>query len=315
MKKIFLLPLALILLLTACATGNSDVVLTINKEEINRGKVGYYLFGAAETFEKTGGEDIWETDFDGRSAKDVAKENALDTIKMAVIVSQKAESLGISLTDEEKATIKESAASNFSELTEEEKAAYGVTVEDVESLFLKAYIYSKTINKLAEDIEIDNEEFAEYFSAYAAGYKESYTQFAIQNILVSDEETASLVAQKASSGEDFKSLIAEYEMDEDLKESDGAATLYKSSLESIFNIPLDMTEGEVKVIPSPDGYYIIKLNQIISPTDSELEEIVLDSYKAEKASEALNVEYEKWLADSEVSINEKLWNEMEIITD
>ena len=57
---------------TAKETADENYVVKINGETVSREEFNIYMYETQKSFEALGGEDIWETDFDGRSAETVA---------------------------------------------------------------------------------------------------------------------------------------------------------------------------------------------------------------------------------------------------
>ena len=82
MKKILCAVMILGLLITGCASAKNDstedYVVKINDEAVSKEEFNIYLFETQKSFEQFGGTDIWDTDFDGKSAEDVAKVAGID---------------------------------------------------------------------------------------------------------------------------------------------------------------------------------------------------------------------------------------------
>lgn len=70
----------------------------INDKTVSREEFNIYLYETQKSFESLGGEDIWETDFDGRSAETVAKENTLSTLTFVKLTAERAENMEVETT-------------------------------------------------------------------------------------------------------------------------------------------------------------------------------------------------------------------------
>ena len=89
------------LIFTGCSFSN-DYVIKIGNDKISRGEYLVYLMEQKKSFEQQGGTDIWEADFDGVSAEEVAKQNAVNTIVMVKTAVKQTKELGITLTEDDK---------------------------------------------------------------------------------------------------------------------------------------------------------------------------------------------------------------------
>ena len=70
-------------------------VVKINGQTVSREEFNIYMYETQKSFESLGGNDIWETDFDGRSAESVARDNTLSTVSLIKYAVEKAEEAGI----------------------------------------------------------------------------------------------------------------------------------------------------------------------------------------------------------------------------
>ena len=87
--------------LSGCLGNGGDYVAEIGGTKISRGEFMVYLIEQKKNFEEQGGSDIWGADFDGVSAIEVAKQNALDSITMVKSAVKQTDSLGIKLDEKD----------------------------------------------------------------------------------------------------------------------------------------------------------------------------------------------------------------------
>ena len=95
----------------------SDSLMTIDGKDVSKDEYLVYLNEAVRNFEEIGGPDIWDTDFDGKSAFDTAKESALSSLKMVKLTIMRSERNDVSLNDEEIASSEKEAQSYLSSIT------------------------------------------------------------------------------------------------------------------------------------------------------------------------------------------------------
>ena len=84
-KKLGVIIIALFALALSGCSGKTDggsYVVSIDGSQVSVNEYMIYLRETVKSFEAIGGEDIWETDFDGRNAFDVARENAMNSLVM-----------------------------------------------------------------------------------------------------------------------------------------------------------------------------------------------------------------------------------------
>lgn len=191
MKKLSLLFVLITALMCGCSTAaetaeteEEEVVyaVTINDEGVTKEEFNIYLYETQISFEELGGEDIWETDFDGRTAEAVAKDNTLSTITLVKISAQKAESSGITLTEEEEAQAAEDAQAMYDSLTDEEREMIGADIELYKAVFMDNALYNKMYEETVSNYVVNSATFEEYYNTYYDTLVEQY----MEN--VSDEE-------------------------------------------------------------------------------------------------------------------------------
>ena len=164
MKKIILAVVMLAAVLTGCQTAekaeDNGWAVKINDKTVSREEFNIYLYETQKSFESLGGEDIWETDFDGRSAETVAKENTLSTLTFVKLTAEMAENMEVeemynSLTD----TVRESIGAD-------EQLYYDVMLENI--------LYGKVYEATVKDYVVSDDDFEEYYKTYKSDLAEQY---------------------------------------------------------------------------------------------------------------------------------------------
>lgn len=165
---------------------------------------------------------------------------------------------------------------------------------------LKADIenYIKIEKLLESRIEITDEEIKTYFDENKESFNQP-EQVKASHILVEDEETANVVAEKLAAGEDFAELAKEYSTDTTNAESGGDLGFFGKGtmVEEFEKVAFSMDLGTVSDPVKTDyGYHIIKVTD-----KKEAKEAVLEDHKEEIKemlfNEKVQTEYTNWIEE------------------
>lgn len=302
---------------TAVTTANEAYVVRINGHPVLKPEFMTYLYETQLNFETIGGADIWETDFDGETAEKVAKDSALNALKMVKITISKAKELGISLTDDELEKAKADAVATMEELTPEIAAQIGISAEEMERVMAEKTLYTKVYMNLTSNFVLSEgnlEEFNAYYETNKDSYMNDFIQYRLETILVKDYKTAEEVSKRAKAGEDFTALSKKYEIEDNAKETTGFMEIYKGQLESTLDITFDLETGEISdALDTSKGYYVFKVLQKENSTESQVKEFALQTFKASKEQQFFSQEYNKWDAASTMERNDAVWDSITLI--
>ena len=121
LKKIMTLTAA-VLLACGCraaedAPEEENYLVKINGETVSAEEFNIYMYETQNSFELLGGEDIWQTDFDGRTAESVARDNALATVTLVKFAGERAREAGIELSEDEASAAAALAEEAYESLT------------------------------------------------------------------------------------------------------------------------------------------------------------------------------------------------------
>ena len=299
-----------LIMVTGCSSNNNEYVIKINDETVSKGEFMVYLNEARTKFESVGGNDIWETDFEGMTAEDVAKNSAVNAVELVKISASKAEEFQVSLIDEEKEQAKTQAKTTFDSLgTYAEEA--GITLSDVENVMNDQMLYSKVYEKVTNDFEASEADFNAYFETVKSDFMDYYKQYTIKSIFVTDYSKAEEIVSKYNSGTDFDTLFDEYEEQEGVANEE--QTSYKGTLESFFGLEFDIEVGNITSILEGDGgYYVIKVENISDTSEEEVKEIAKGIYTENTKQELFSKEYQKWSESANIEKNEELFNSIKV---
>lgn len=172
------------LALFGCSTGTADdaaeesYVVKINDETVSREEFNIYMYETQKSFEELGGTDIWETDFDGRSAETVAKDNTLSTISYIKFAKEKAAEAGIEIDEDTAAQADEHAAELYDSLTDAQKEMIGADLELYEKVMGENALYNEVYKYIVKAYVVSDEDFEEYFTQNEDTLTEQYRQAA-----------------------------------------------------------------------------------------------------------------------------------------
>jgi len=144
-------------------------IAAVNGEKISVEEYKVYLNLQIKRFENLGGQDIWETSFDGKTAESLAKQYALDDIAHLRWALEETKRLGIILSDEEIA-----ACSSFTEEILQD-SQWSLFIEDhniskklIQKVNEDYELYMVFFEVLTENFEPSMNEFRKYFQEYIA---------------------------------------------------------------------------------------------------------------------------------------------------
>lgn len=298
--------------------GNNDYALKINDEKISVGEYNMYLYEQKKMFEEKGGKDIWETDFDGSSAKDVAKQNAINSLVLVKTALKQSENLNIVLTDEDIENVTNEANKFIKDVGAENLKELGLKSDDVRKIIKESYIQQKVYDFVTGGFELSEVDFKSYFDNYYESHKKELNIVKIRYIFIKDDENnkekvkenVDMIYAQVLVGEDFSKLQDKYS---DSNEKDVIVFENGKFNSDIEDIVYKLSKNEVSdIIQTGEGYYIIKAVDIITPNMSELEIELKEYYIQEKKQEIYANQSEKWSANVTVEKNKKVWNEINV---
>lgn len=315
LKSIFVMLLCLLLIAIAgCSKPipKEDIIATINGKAISKSEYMVYLYEATKDFNAIGGDDIWETDFDGQSAEDVVKERAFITMLHVKVTSERANKYQVSLSDEEKASAKIDGDAELASMTEEQKNIISISNQDMYKIMEDTLLYKKVIEAVTKDYQPSETEFHAYFEQNKESQRAAYTEYTISNILVSDQQTAQQISQRLKEGEDFQTLSQEYKSEKN--QNNGVMETYKNRLDAAFDMDFNLEQGQIsEPISTSEGYFVIRVDKKSIPDDAQLKEIMRTEYTASMKQKVFTDELNQWISDIEIERHDAVWNNVEMI--
>ena len=291
-----------------------DTIATVGGKAISKSEYMLYLYEATRDFNAIGGDDIWDTDFDGQSAENVVKERAFTSMVHVKVTADKANKYKVFLSDEDKQNAKIEGDAELASMTEQQKNVISISEQDIYKVMEDTSLYRKVVEAVTKDYQLSEADFNAYFEQNKENQRAAYTIYTLSSMLIPDQQTAQQISQSIKNGEDFETLFQTYLSQSQQKENSGVIETYKNRLDSTLNIDFNLEQGEISdTIFTEEGYLIIRVDKKSVPDDTQLKEIMMEEYSSSIKQQVFTDELNQWLSDAEIERNETLWNTIEMI--
>ena len=310
-----------VLLMTACdrtvvVTGGfaEGEVFRINTLSCSRSEMNIYLTNMANAYEATFGEQIWTTSAGNTTIEDAFKETVLAKVTRIKVLNLMAKEEKISLSGDEKKSLKKAAKAYMKTLSKNEKAELGADEDLVYQMYSEYALAEKVYNSIVDEVnfEISDDDarsitveqiFIKTYHEDTHGRLTDYSDAAKAEA----KERALAIREKAVTESDFESLCALYN-----EEDESTHTYRRGEMpEAYENVAFALEEGEISyVITTDDGYYIVKcISTYERKATNENKEAIINEAKRK----AFEEKYNEFLPNVIANINEKEWENIKII--
>lgn len=319
--KILISVFLCVLLMTACdrtvvVTGGfaEGEVFRINTLSCSRSEMNIYLTNMANAYEATFGEQIWTTSAGNTTIEDAFKETVLAKVTRIKVLNLMAKEEKISLSGDEKKSLKKAAKAYMKTLSKNEKAELGADEDLVYQMYSEYALAEKVYNSIVDEVnfEISDDDarsitveqiFIKTYHEDTHGRLTDYSDAAKAEA----KERALAIREKAVTESDFESLCALYN-----EEDESTHTYRRGEMpEAYENVAFALEEGEISyVITTDDGYYIVKcISTYERKATNENKEAIINEAKRK----AFEEKYNEFLPNVIANINEKEWENIKII--
>ena len=282
--------------LSGCLGNGGDYVAEIGGTKISRGEFMVYLIEQKKNFEEQGGSDIWGADFDGVSAIEVAKQNALDSITMVKSAVKQTDSLGIKLDEKDISDVDNQTKNLMSEFSSEELNELSLDYDKIHSILEESALQGKVYNYVTSNYVVNSDEMSKYIEEYKKKNAGEFNTYTVQELFVQGDAEGS--TQNYTKAQEVSPDLAPSSktLDINLYGEDVLQAIYKTA------------KGNVTFISATDGYYIFKVNDI-APTDNadKIKELE-NQYTESKKQQIYQAQIKQWSGNTSVKKNEDVWN-------
>ena len=319
--KILILVFLAVVLMAACdrtvvVTGGfaEGEVFRINTLSCNRSEMNIYLTNMANAYEATFGEQIWTTSAGNTTIEDAFKETVLAKVTRIKVLNLMAKEEKITLSGDEKKSLKKAAKAYMKTLSKNEKTELGADEDLVYQMYSEYALAEKVYNSIVDEVnfEISDDDarsitveqiFIKTYHEDTHGRLTDYSDAAKAEA----KERALAIREKAVTESDFESLCALYN-----EEDESTHTYRRGEMpEAYENVAFALEEGEISyVITTEDGYYIVKcISTYERKATNENKEAIINEAKRK----AFEEKYNEFLPNVIANINEKEWENIKII--
>lgn len=297
-KNIFWALCAALIVFCGCSAenGSGDWLIKIDGKSVSRMEYLIYLKETVQNYELIGGDDIWDTDFDGRTAEDVAKESAFNSLVAVKIAIEKADKYSASLSETDESRAEMEALQMSQNAGEEKDSEFYKTALNVVK---EKYLYNYVKENLTKSIKIASAQTDAFCNENRDKYRRNLeyiqgkayyfdTTEEAQNYAQTGEGTENAVYSEDLSGT-WQEIKEKFSMDEN------------TDKESILG-PFETEEG----------YAIINIENTKAADEKTVEETMRSDYESSVKSQYFADEANKWLQSADIKTNEKMWNEIKI---
>lgn len=297
----------LILSVSGCFSADSDdYVLSVDGEKISMEEYNVYFDEQIKSFEEQGGSDIWGVDFDGVSAVNVAKQNAVNTLVVVKAAVNHADQLGVELDDEDKAE-----ATKRAEKIKKDNSDMELLTKIMEESIIQSRVY----DKITGSYQVNDEEFEKYLSNYYEENKGQYTKYTVKEIFIQSTDSQYSyedIEDKCNSiknEEDFDKLSQEISPDTPVSEQELDESLYSHE---VMDKLASAEKGSFVFAEDNTGYHIFSIENVtITPVD-DIRDEVRQQYIDNKKEEIYSAQNDSWTDSMTVEKNNSVYDAITI---
>jgi len=272
---------------------DADTVITINGENVSKTEYLIYLRETAQNFELIGGEDIWDTDFDGKDAWEVAKESAFNSVVAVKLAAARASDYSVKFNENDEIRAEMEALKMAESMGEEKDSPY---YECALRVVKDKNTYTLVKENVVKDIKISDAQINAYCEENRQLYRENLKNTEC-DIFYFDEY------------DDAKAFMAEGGSENEYKEEYSGEA---GELKERFGIEKAIAENAVLgPFETEDGYAVVKIKKCTAAEEDFVEESMINDYESSVKSEFFAKEADKWLQAANIEINDELWQSIE----
>lgn len=321
-KTLSVFLLSAIVLFTGCnkktvvVTGGfkEDEIFRINTLSCTKSEMNIYLTNMANAYEDTFGSEIWDTTAGNTTIEDAFKETVLAKVTRIKVLNLMAKQEKVSLSGDEKKSLKKAAKAYLKTLDKDEKAALGADEDLVYEMYYEYALAEKVYNSIVDEVvlEISDDDARSitveqiFIKTYHEDSHKKISDYS-DSAKAEAKERAKEIREMAVTGSDFEALCAMYNED-----NESTHTYRRGEMPEAYDeVAFELEEGEISnVITTDDGYYIVKcVSTYERKATNENKEAIINEAKRN----AFEEKYNEFLPSITANLNTKEWEKMTII--
>ena len=315
--------------LTACGNSGSSTAAGIlsgfGKNELFRvGDVScsvpeymVFLTNTQNQYEQVYGSEIWNVALGEVTLEENVKDTVLARIAQIKTMSLLAGEKGLALSEEQTADVQAAASEYFNSLSDAEKEMLAITQETLEDLYeeyvLADMVYQQIVDSVDPEISDDEARTITvdqiHMKTYTINSQGTRMEFSTDMKAEVEEDMYDILEFATVDGRDFAELAAKYNEADTVRWSFRKGEVDPAIEEAGFALSTDQVSD---VIETEDGYYLLKC---ISTYDKEQTDANKKLIIKQRKNEAFGKEYDAFVETLSKKLNEKLWQEIELLQD
>lgn len=320
-KRLFALALAGVLAaatLTGCGSLKGDeTVATVDDTKIDADLANFFARYTQATYETYYsaylGEDMWNSDAsDGETYEESVKSSVLKSLEDMILLEKHMEDYDVSITDEDKATIKETTQQFLDDNSLDDKNLVSGNKKTVNRALTLMAVQQKmrTAIQAGADTEVSDEEAAQKSMDYVFISYQTKDDSGNSKDVSDDEKTqlksqAEAIASGLKEGGDLNALAEEQGATVQTLTFDKDTT---SPDEDLIKAADALGEGEsTDVIETEKGCYVAKVTSLLdrTATDSKKSQIV-----QERQTKLYDDTLKKWRKKADIKVHKSVWKKV-----
>lgn len=310
MKKIFCVLMAVAMLVCGCSVKGTDWVLNINNEKVSKAEFLVYLQEQKRSFEQQGGQDIWEIDFDGVSAWEVAKQNAANSVTMVKLALEHAEGLGVG-TNVDMTQAQKQSEELYNSFTQNEIQEMGITRDIIDEIIKEGIIQNQVFNAVTQNYQPNPDEVEQYCVEYYADNIDMYKSVSLEAVILpkavdNATEVMNNVHSQLQQGSSFEQVVQNAPQLENKKMFGLSVDMYNKDITDVL---YKLSENDISpVMEYEDNYYIFKAVSVDTIAYESVKDELAEEYTENKRMEIYQEQNNHWNEDAEIIKNTEIWD-------
>lgn len=327
--KIYLLPVVMLcaaLLLTGCDTGKGEqntaafdenTVFSVGGINVSYPEWTLYVQPVIDETQRMYGDEIWDfvVDDTGKTYAEAFKYEMKDKIAYVKIVCMQAQSMGISLNEDEMIDVNLQTEDYLAQLTEEEMEQQGITPELVRQIYSDNQLAMRVYEHLTLNVDtyIPEDDVRYMVLQYITILKyrsdngeeqEPYTEEELEDIY----EQAKQLEGRLRTDTQIKELS---DLDEEYTVTEliiNREELSQKLSDSLADAAFNLSEGEISgLIDTEEAYFIL---DCVAESHKEMTDAAKIKIIEERQNQVFAKEYAKWEAEAQILVNSAVWDKI-----